>query len=134
MNRNILDRFEKLVGQIQSIYEEISLLSKKTPNDAVNKFKLQFVNKLLESSNELLGPEYRPFQDFSSFDLDAVPQNSDVVFILAQYLQCFEKFRADNVVMHQGSWSWVIEAKRGEGGDESDRMYVRTIKPRRLRD
>ena len=134
MNRSDLDRFEKLVGQIQSIYEELSLLSKKSPNDAVNKFKLQFVNALLESSNELLGEQYRPFHDFASFDLDEVPQNSDVVFILSQYLQCFEKLRADNVVIYHGTWSWAIAAKKSEGADESGRIYISTVKPKRLRD
>lgn len=134
MNRSDLDRFEKLVGQIQSVYEELSLLSKKSPNDAVNKFKLQFVNALLKSSNELLGEQYRPFPDFASFDLDQVPQNSDVVFILSQYLQCFEKLRADNVVLCHGTWSWAIEAKESEGADENDRIYISTVKPKRLRD
>jgi hypothetical protein len=63
-----------------------------------------------------------------------VPQNSDVVFILAQYLQCFEKLRADNVVIHHGTWSWAIEAKKGEGADEKGLIYVSTVKPKRLRD
>jgi hypothetical protein len=41
MNRSNVDIFEKLSGQLLSIYEEISLLSKKNPNDAVNEFKLK---------------------------------------------------------------------------------------------
>lgn len=55
MNRANVDTFEKISGQLLSIYEEISLLSKKSPNDAVNKFKLKFVNKLLSQSNDYLG-------------------------------------------------------------------------------
>ena len=46
MKRVDVDNFEKLDGQLQSTYDEISLLSKKKPNDAVNKFKLKFVNTL----------------------------------------------------------------------------------------
>ena len=65
MNRGQLDVFEKLVGQIQSIYEELSVLSKKSPNDAVNKFKLTFVNTMLAESNQLLGDKYRPLADFA---------------------------------------------------------------------
>jgi hypothetical protein len=89
MNRSSVDVFEKVSGQLISIYEEISLLSKNSPNDAVNKFKLNFVNKLLAQSNEYLADKYRPFDDFEAFDEDDIPQNSDVVFILSQYLQCF---------------------------------------------
>lgn len=76
MNRANVDTFEKISGQLLSIYEEISLLSKKSPNDAVNKFKLKFVNKLLLQSNDYLGEMYKPFDDFDSFDEDDIPQNS----------------------------------------------------------
>ena len=70
MNKNDVDVFEKLSGQLISVYEEISLLSKKSPNDAVNKFKLKFVNKLINDSNEFLSHKYRPFDDFEMFDED----------------------------------------------------------------
>lgn len=90
MKRQEIDTFEKLSGQLIGVYEEISLLSKKSPNDAVNKFKLKFINKIITDSNILLTDRYSPFEDFISFDEDDVPQNSDVVFILSQYLQCFE--------------------------------------------
>jgi len=58
MNKAEVDRFEKLSGQLISVYEELSLLSKKNPNDAVNKFKLKFINKLLDQSNEFLSNKY----------------------------------------------------------------------------
>jgi len=128
MKRADVDTFEKLVGQIQSIYDEISILSKKTPNDALNKFKLGFVNKLLVESNLFLNEGYKPFPDFDIFDEDQVPTTSDVVFILTQYLQCFEKFRADNVEMYIGDWYWVIESD-DEGGTER----IQTVKPKRLK-
>ncbi len=134
MNRSELDTFEKLVGQVQSVYEELSVLSKKSPNDAVNKFKLNFVNALLSKSNSLLGDDYRPFNEFAEFNLDDVPQNSDVVFILSQYLQCFEKLRADNVQRRTGSWFWAIDAEGDAGADDSGRIYISTVKPKRLRD
>jgi hypothetical protein len=128
------DAFEKLVGQLQSVYDELSVLSKKAPNDGVNKFKLGFLNALLTSANGLLSDRYRPFPDFTQFDIDAVPQNSDVVFILAQYLQYFEKLRADNVVISQGAWYWRVDAAPGEKGDEHGKVLVRTTRPLRLRE
>lgn len=135
MKRKDIDDFEKLSGQLQGIYEEISVLSKKSPNDAVNKFKLNFINQLLNGSNGFLEEKYRPFKEFSEFDTDDVPQNSDVVFILSQYLQCFEKMRADNVKeRYHLNWYWVVDAERNETGDESGKIYIKTTRPKRLRE
>lgn len=134
MNWAELDRFEKLVGQLESVYAELSILSKKSPNDAVNPFKLRFVNKLLADSAATLGSDYLPFGDFEQFDSDDIPQNSDVVFILSQYLQCFEKLRADNVVYRHGSWDWEIDAEDDDSADDSGKVYVRSTRPKRLKD
>jgi len=84
MKRSDVDKFEKLVGLLQGSYDEISLLSKKSPSDAVNKFKLRFINAVTRDCNDFLGAKYKPFGDFSEFSEDDVPQNSDVAFILAQ--------------------------------------------------
>ena len=134
MNTADVDKFEKLSGQLISVYEEMSLLSKKNPNDAVNKFKLKFVNKLLAESNEFLSIKYRPFDDFDSFDEDDVPQTSDAVFILSQYLQCFEKLRSDNVVIEYGSWYWRLYGEKGESVDNDGMVKIRTVKPKKLKD
>lgn len=134
MNKRDVDIFEKLSIQILSIYEEISLLSKKNPNDAVNKFKLKFVNQLIAESNIFLTEKYRPFSNFSSFNEDDLPQNSDVVFILSQYLQCFEKLRADNVTNRANWWYWKIKGEKGDKVDDAGMIYIRTIKPRTLKE
>lgn len=134
MNKSDVDVFEKLSGQLLSVYEEISLLSKKSPNDAVNKFKLKFVNKLLVDSNEFLGKKYRPFDEFDSFDEDDVPQNSDVVFVLSQYIQCYEKLRSDNVVVGVGGWYWRVKGEEGDNLDEDGMVQIRTVKPKKLKD
>ena len=134
MNRANVDTFEKISGQLLCIYEEISLLSKKSPNGAVNKFKLKFVNKLLSQSNDYLGEMYKPFDDFDSFDEDDIPQNSDVVFILSQYLQCFEKQRSDNVVIRNGNWFWRVIGEATDKVDEDGMVLIRTVKPKKLKD
>ena len=46
MKKENIERFEKLHIQIKDIYEELSLLSKKSPDGAINKFKLKFINQL----------------------------------------------------------------------------------------
>ncbi len=134
MNSSDVDRFEKLAGQVLGLYEEMSILSKKSPNDAVNKFKLKFINRQLSESNILLGERYRPFDDFEVFDEDEVPQNSDVVFILSQYLQCMEKLRGDYVVPRNGVWYWKVEGEEGDQVDEQGYTLIRSTKPKYLKD
>jgi len=134
MNKKDVDVFEKLSGQLISVYEEMSLLSKKSPNDAVNKFKLKFLNKLLNESNEYLSEKYKPFDDFNIFEEDDMPQNSDIVFILSQYLQCFEKLRSDNVSMRAGIWCWRVQGGKNDNVDDNGFIYIRTVKPKKLKD
>lgn len=134
MNKSDVDVFEKLSGQLISVYEEMSLLSKKNPNDTVNKFKLKFLNKLIDESNQFLTDKYKPYDDFNIFDEDDMPQNSDVVFILSQYLQCFEKLRADNVIIKNGSWYWKLKGTKNDKVDEYGMIYIRTVRPKKLKD
>ena len=130
MNKTDVDIFEKLSGQLLSVYDEIALLSKKNPNDAVNKFKLKFVNKLINDSNTYLSGKYRPFDDFENFDEDDIPQNSDVVFILSQYIQ----LRSDNVVQLGSGWYWKVEGEDGDTVDENGMITIKTVKPKKLKD
>lgn len=113
MKKKDVERFEKVTGQLNGVYEEITSLSKKSPNDGVNKFKLQLVNKVLEAANSLLDNKHKPFDDFSIFDEKTLPSNSDVAFILAQYLNCMENLRAENIQQEDGCgpWYWVIDGK-----------------------
>jgi len=107
-----IDKFEKIEAQLKALHEEIELLSKKKPDDGINQFKLKLVNSLLVKANEILGTEYKPFSDFDIFDLNSIPTNSDVVMILAQYLNCMEKFRSDNIESNDYNvWTWKIKGK-----------------------
>ena len=113
MKRKDVELFEKVSGQLEGVYEEITSLSKKAPNDGVNKFKLRLVNKLLEDVNSLLNKKHKPFDDFLVFDENTLPSNSDVAFILAQYLNCMENLRAENIQQKNYSiqWYWVIDGQ-----------------------
>jgi len=78
----------------------------------VNKFKLGFLNQILSEANSFLPKQHRPFADFDVFKEEELPSNSDVTFIILQYLNCFEKLRADNVTRSiQGGWYWNVEGK-----------------------
>jgi hypothetical protein len=105
-----VQEFEKLEQQLHSFLTEISELSKKKPNDPLNKFKLKFINGALDRLNKLLGND-RPFSEFDLFDVDALPTNSDVVVILAQYAGAVLRFRNENTRYDNGAWRWILKGK-----------------------
>ena len=109
-----IESLEKLIGQLSGFHSEISVLVKKSPNDAVNAFKLSLINSVIASANGVLGTSYLPFRDFVGFDADDVPSNSDVTIVLAQYMEEAERFRSDNVIYSKGSWYYAV------GGDASN--------------
>lgn len=110
MNRTDVDLFEKLVAQLNGFYQELSISVKKSQTDAVNLFKLNFINSVLRLCNKLLGESYRPFPDFEVFSSDDLPSNSDVTFIISQYIECAEKFRADNIKYERyKGWYWDLD-------------------------
>ena len=109
MKRTQIDELEKLIGQLESFHTELAALSKKSPNDAVNTFKLRFVNTTLKNCNTFLCKKYKPFDDFNQFNIDDVPSNSDLTFIIAQYMQATEKFRWDNIYEDYPEWYYRIE-------------------------
>jgi hypothetical protein len=114
MKRQEVDLLETLVGQLAGHHSEITALAKKSPNDAVNPFKLKFINATLADCNRLLGETYKPFDDFGTFDVDQVPSNSDVTFILAQYIQAVEKLRCDNIFTDRGRWFYRLSDSKDE--------------------
>lgn len=112
MNDQQVEIFLKLQPQLRSAYDEIALLSKKKPTDSLNKFKLKFINSILSRANKILEDTYKPFpEDFTLFDEDDMPNNSDVVFILSHYLTSLEKLRCDNIEYDDYDWYWLIDEK-----------------------
>lgn len=106
-----VDNFLMLLMQTDKILKDFFELSKKKPNDAVNKFKLRLVNTLLEQANGFLDESYKPFDSFETFDEDEVPSNSDVVLILTQYLGCLKKYGRDNTHYQDYNHYWIIKGK-----------------------
>lgn len=104
-----IDLLEKLIGKVRGAYGEFSTLSKKTPNDGVNPFKLKIANSILKECNEFLGAAYLPLSDFNEFDSDDAPTNSDVAFVYSQYDEALEKFRSDNVINDNPFWRYNIK-------------------------
>jgi hypothetical protein len=127
MKKVEVDQFESLQSQLESFHQELSVLVKKSPNDALNKFKIGLINSLLERSNKFLGNR-KPFGDFAQFDEAAMPSNSDVLLIISQYLSSFEKLRSDNIRVHAGYWYWRIE----DADADAENARYRTAPPRKI--
>lgn len=103
--------FDRLKRQIGAFYDEISVLSKKSPDGAVNKFKLGIINEKLIEANELLGEDAKPSKQFTIFDVDNLPTNSDVVMMLSQYSDAFEAWRSGRV--HKDGYDWYWNTDNG---------------------
>ncbi len=63
---------------------------------------------MLQAGNEVLGDGYKPFADFSLFELDDLPSNSDVTVVLTQYIQETEGYRSDNIVYSDHEWVYQV--------------------------
>jgi hypothetical protein len=103
-----VENLERLIVQLRGLHNEIAQLAKKSANDALNKFKLRLVNKVIEDGNKILGKLYKPFEAFNKFDEDEMPTNSDVTLILSQYMEQAERYRSDNVIYHAHKWVYVL--------------------------
>lgn len=88
-----LEAIKRLEGQLDSFHVELSALTKKSPHDALNQFKLKFINSVLKSCNQVLGKKHKPFAEFLEFDTEVLPSNSDVNMILSQYIDAIRRFR-----------------------------------------
>lgn len=124
MKRSEIEKLEKTIGRMEGLHAEIIALAKKSPNDGVNKFKLGFVNKAIEEALQVLGSKYRPFDEFEKFDADELPTNSDVTFILTQFLEELERKRADNIKILAGT-RWVYNV-------EDEGPEIRTGPPKKI--
>lgn len=114
MKKKDVHTFQKTETQLEGLYQEIATLTKKFPNDAVNIFKLKFINQVLTEAHHVLTDKYRPFRDFQTFKEDDLPSNSDVTLILSQYLNCMEMLRADNTKLESFRWWWVVDGKTSD--------------------
>ncbi|SEE58230.1 hypothetical protein SAMN04487765_3237 [Tenacibaculum sp. MAR_2010_89] len=132
MNATEVHLFEKTQSQLEGLLTEVTILAKKSPNDGVNKFKLKFINEIIVNGNKVLGKTYKPLDSFEKFDEDDLPSNSDITFILSQYLNCFEKKRADNIYREQKydgnkyfyEWYWSIDKSKSK---------IKTAPPKKIK-
>lgn len=102
--------FDLIEGQLQILHTEIEKLSQKHPNDIINKFKLKYINDLLQKANAILGNDC-PLSGFEVFVDSELPSNSDVVFIVSQYLGKLDIVRWQNTYENYGETYWKTDDK-----------------------
>ena len=96
---------------LKAMYAEFKELSKKKPEGAVSKAKIGVVNRLLEKGREVLkGEDSLSFLDL--LDEDDVPQNSDVVLMLSQYVAAMEQFHATYFGWDGQHHSWAVSGRK----------------------
>lgn len=120
MTKEEIATFDKVAVQLDSFYTETAILVKKDPKAEMNIFKLKLINKVLVKANSILG-NMKPFDDFSEFNLDDMPNNGDVAMILGQYINCLEELRKDNIHVFGGSWYWIVD---GDKDSREIRTYI----------
>ena len=73
------------------LYNEMKDLTKKSPNETLNAFKIKSLNRVLEPIKDLL--QNQPTALFLDvMEESALPTNSDAVIIFSQYLSAMKKF------------------------------------------
>jgi len=124
MKRKDIENLERCISQIDAVCKEIGVLSKKSPNDAINSFKLKFINKVLAGANSILGKKI-PFNDFKSFEDEKLPSNSDVVFMLSQYMEALDLFRSENIYQSYGEWYYKLDDAQLDEEDSEESILTR---------
>ena len=82
------------------------------------------INRVIEAANVILGQAYNPIEGFELFDEDNLPSTSDVVFVVAQYLEEIERYRHDNVVVHDDVRVYVLDGRPSKVSQDPTRRVM----------
>jgi hypothetical protein len=100
-------RHDSLMPLLEAMYREFKELSKKKPDGALNKKKVDLVNRLLKDILTILEDEpNRPYLDL--LDEEDLPQNSDVLLMLSQFEAAMRAFH-DRYWYYdstESEWKW----------------------------
>lgn len=112
-----VNQFLMLKELVTGLYNEMKDFTKKSANETLNEFKIKSLNRVLMPLKEVL--KNQPTALFlDTLDESSLPTNSDVVFILSQYLTAMQNYedryyRLDNF-KHKKRWNTIenpIETK-----------------------
>jgi hypothetical protein len=114
MNAEQVEQFRKMAAQLDALHQEASAASKKHPDKPVSKFKVDLANAVLAAAKTVLGNS-SPTLSFEKFDADDLPTNSDLSFVVSQFVECAEKVKVQNITRyHNGVWYWKVNGSMSE--------------------
>ena len=88
-----VEKFEMLYPMVSSCLNEIRELSKKKPDEPLNKFKVWTINKRLEQVKLILSNE-PTFEFLELLDEETLPSNSDAGLLISQFIAMMEYFKS----------------------------------------
>jgi hypothetical protein len=92
-NLERVDLYEVVMPLLAAMHQEFKELSRKKPDSVLSLSKVKPVNRLFESCRKVLELE-QSLQFLDLIDEDDIPQNSDVVLMLSQYVAAMKQFRS----------------------------------------
>ena len=103
------NKHDDMMPLLNAMFREFQDLAKKKPDGALNKRKVDMVNRLLRTIHEIVEGE----TSHSYLDLlneDELPQNSDVVLILGQAVAAMNAFRSKYHGFDGIAHAWAISS------------------------
>ncbi len=98
--------YNMIFPMIKSMRDEIKVLSSKKQDGVLNNLKIKIINRLIDPARELLAKE-PTLEYLERLDEDLLPQNSDVVLILSQYIEALNQYQLKNQVnVGYGNYMW----------------------------
>jgi len=93
-----LAEYNVIYPMLESILDDVKTLSSKKPDMLLTPLKVEMVNKLISASREILVGE--PVLEYLHLELneEKLPQHSDVVMILRQYLEALIPLKPENKI------------------------------------
>jgi hypothetical protein len=92
-SREKADLHEITMPLLKAMHSEFKELSRKKPEAVLSISKVKIANRLLESCRKVLDSE-ASLNYLDLIEEDEVPQNSDVVLMLSQYVAAMQQFKS----------------------------------------
>ncbi|MBM6500192.1 hypothetical protein [Flavobacterium macrobrachii] len=116
-----IKEYQLLTPLFHTLLKEVKELSKKKPDEIINKFKANTVNKVLSRIKEILKKE--PTNDFTEIiDIDSLPSNSDVVLVMVQFETALNKFYTKHTSKDGFNYNRKWNGYEGVVGEDSDEV------------
>ena len=101
-------KYTMIFPMLESMRDEMKVLSSKKQDGVLNSLKVKMLNRVIGTARELLVSE-PTLEYLEELDEDMLPQNSDVVLILCQYIEALSQLRSKNQVYVNYNWVWKTQ-------------------------